>query len=161
MARLDQSNVTEKRKRSRKKKSRLEVSSSSESESEVEQRQRKKSTTKAIVTEESNPQETIKKARKKKNAVTQVDEDASMLDAEEPSHDVSAEQKSRPSQPDEDFTSIYLRKITAELGDDLNKVREAQDFTAKSLPMLIHALKQGESIFSTEEKKRVVGAVNA
>ena len=59
---------------------------------------------------------------------------------------------------EEEFANIYLRKITAEIGDDLDKVREANDFTARSLPILIHALKQGQSIFSPEEKKRVIGA---
>jgi len=66
--------------------------------------------------------------------------------------------KSVPSQPQEDFGAIYLRKIAAELADDLDKVREAQDFKANSVPMLIHALKQGESMFSAEERRRVVGA---
>ena len=66
--------------------------------------------------------------------------------------------QSVPSQPQEDFGAIYLRKIAAELADDLDKVREAQDFKANSVPMLIHALKQGESMFSAEERRRVVGA---
>jgi ribosome assembly protein 3 len=59
---------------------------------------------------------------------------------------------------EEDFSSIYLRKITAELGDDLNTVREANDFTSRSLPMLIHALKQGESCYGVEERRRIVTA---
>jgi hypothetical protein len=58
----------------------------------------------------------------------------------------------------EDFASIYLRKVTAELGDDLDKVRVAQDFNANSIPMLVKALRQGESMFGVEEKRRVVGA---
>lgn len=61
------------------------------------------------------------------------------------------------SKVDEDFDSIYIRKITTELADDLDKVRSAQDFKANSIPMLIHALKQGESLYSGEEKRRVVG----
>lgn len=63
------------------------------------------------------------------------------------------------AQANEDFQAIYLRKITTELADDLDKVREAPDFKASSVPMLIHALKQGESLFSAEEKRRVVGAI--
>jgi ribosome assembly protein 3 len=66
--------------------------------------------------------------------------------------------KSKPSQASEDFNAIYLRKIAAEVADDLDKVREAQDFKANSVPMLIHALRQGESMFNVEEKRRVVGA---
>ena len=61
----------------------------------------------------------------------------------------------------DDFGALYLRKIAAEFADDLDKVREAPDFKASSVPMLIHALKQGESLYSVEERKRVVGAANA
>jgi ribosome assembly protein 3 len=92
-------------------------------------------------------------------------EDVSMIDAT-PDSLASASppapskaQESRQEQ-EQKFSTIYMKKITAELADDLDKVREAQDFTSRSLPMLIHALKQGESLFSTEEKRRVVGAVN-
>ncbi|KAF2130165.1 hypothetical protein P153DRAFT_264455, partial [Dothidotthia symphoricarpi CBS 119687] len=56
---------------------------------------------------------------------------------------------------EDEFNTIYLRKITTELADDLDKVREAQDFKASSVPMLIHALKQGGSLFSKVEKSRV------
>lgn len=61
-----------------------------------------------------------------------------------------------PGKLAEDFDAIYIRKITTEVADDLDKVRSAQDFKANSIPMLIHALKQGESLFSAEEKRRVV-----
>lgn len=61
----------------------------------------------------------------------------------------------------EDFASIYLRKVTAELADDLDKVREAKDFNSNSIPMLIHALKQGESMYSVEEKRRVLSAAGS
>lgn len=64
----------------------------------------------------------------------------------------------KASKQDDEFSSIYLRKIASELADDLDKVREANDFTIRSLPMLIHALKQGQSIFGEEDKRRVVGA---
>ena len=80
--------------------------------------------------------------------------------------DVPAQAATKPTQSQsqaqsqEDFNAIYLRKITTELADDLDKVREAQDFKASSVPMLIHALKQGESLFSAEEKRRVVSAVS-
>jgi ribosome assembly protein 3 len=77
-----------------------------------------------------------------------------MTDAPEP-----APAPKKPSKTtQEDFSAIYLRKVAAELADDLDKVREAQDFKANSVPMLIHALRQGESMFSAEEKRRVVGA---
>lgn len=62
---------------------------------------------------------------------------------------------------DAEFDAIYIRKITTELADDLDKVREAQDFKANSIPMLIHALKQGEGLFSVEEKRRVIATSKA
>lgn len=58
----------------------------------------------------------------------------------------------------EEFSAVYLKKVTTELADDLLKVRDAQDFKASSLPMLVHALRQGSSIYSAEEKRRIVNA---
>jgi len=52
-----------------------------------------------------------------------------------------------------DFESFYLRTITKELSDDLDKIRSANDFSEKSVPILIHALQQGHKIFSDEEKE--------
>jgi hypothetical protein len=66
--------------------------------------------------------------------------------------------KTDSPQSEGDFTSFYLQKVTAELADDLDKVREASDFTARSLPLLVHALKQGESTFSVEEKRRIAAS---
>ncbi|MCJ1224113.1 hypothetical protein MMC12_000756 [Toensbergia leucococca] len=56
-----------------------------------------------------------------------------------------------------DFESFYLQKVTAEFADDLDRVRNAEDFRDKSLPLLINALKQGASIFSEEERRKVMG----
>lgn len=61
----------------------------------------------------------------------------------------------------EEFNAIYLKKVAAEVADDLDKVREAQDFKASSVPMLVHALMQGEGLFSVDEKRRVVEAARA
>lgn len=73
----------------------------------------------------------------------------------------SASQASQASKTtQDDFSALYLRKIAAEFADDLDKVREAPDFKASSVPMLIHALKQGETLFSGEERRRVVGAAS-
>jgi ribosome assembly protein 3 len=102
---------------------------------------------------EDSPAPPIKKSKKKaKSAPT--NEDIDMIDAPAP----APTSVSKMSKPKEDFSAIYLRKIAAEVADDLDKVREAQDFKANSVPMLIHALRQGESMFSVEEKRRVVGA---
>jgi ribosome assembly protein 3 len=47
-----------------------------------------------------------------------------------------------------------------ELEEDLDKIRSAGDFQDSSLPILISALKQGERIFSSEEKNRIMGSSN-
>lgn len=81
-----------------------------------------------------------------------------MTDAPQESSVPVSKKSKAPASSREDFSAIYLRKIAAELVDDLDKVREAQDFKANSVPMLIHGLKQGESMYSANEKRRVVGA---
>ena len=58
----------------------------------------------------------------------------------------------------EAFQSYYLRRITAELSDELDSLRSAQDFTDASLPMLMKALKQGVDCFSLAEQRTVVEA---
>jgi ribosome assembly protein 3 len=55
-----------------------------------------------------------------------------------------------------DFASFYLRKVAMELEDDLDKIRSAGDFKQSSLDLLISALRQGESIFSADEKRQVM-----
>ncbi len=115
---------------------------------------------------EASPAPTpVKKEKRKKPKAggapdVQPGEDVAMTDA--PAPPPAAKPASKTSrQVQEDFSAIYLRKVAAEFADDLDKVREAQDFKASSVPMLIHALKQGESLFSVEERRRVVGAANA
>ena len=94
-----------------------------------------------------------KKEKKKKSKPTPAEtEDVPMEDA--------PALASVPKTTQEDFSAIYLRKIASEFADDLDKVREAQDFKASSVPMLIHALKQGESLFSGVEKGRVISATS-
>ena len=110
-----------------------------------------------------DPAPAKKEKKKKAKADTAPDEDVNMEDApaspDSPPPAKSATKSSKQAQ--EEFGPLYLRKIAAEFADDLDKVREAQDFKASSVPMLIHALKQGESLFTPEEKRRVVGAANA
>ncbi|KAF1808462.1 hypothetical protein P152DRAFT_217849 [Eremomyces bilateralis CBS 781.70] len=57
---------------------------------------------------------------------------------------------------DEEFVPFYLRQVTTELSDDLDKLRNATDFSAKSLPILIQALQEGHIIFSPEQKARIM-----
>ncbi|KAF2242128.1 hypothetical protein BU26DRAFT_610490 [Trematosphaeria pertusa] len=158
-------NGAEKLKRSKKRKSRTEVEvSSSESDSGVKQKNRKPvhvGENGASTATEEISSTSPKKVKPSKTTPAQEEGNASTAeDGTSPPPAVSsAKLKSTPNEA-EDFTSIYLRKVTAELADDLDKVREANDFKASSLPMLINALKQGESIYSAEEKRRVVSAAN-
>ncbi|KAF2177388.1 hypothetical protein K469DRAFT_376337 [Zopfia rhizophila CBS 207.26] len=161
MAKSTPSNSTQKPKRSRKRKARTDVASSSESESEKSDvgKRKKSETDKDELAQDAGAIKASKKVKKEKkksksnaNSETpEVNGDVSMAVPEEG-------QSPAPPCQDEDFTSLYLRKVTAELADDLDKVREANDFTNRSMPMLIHALRQGESIFGVEEKRRIVSA---
>lgn len=65
--------------------------------------------------------------------------------------------KENTTKQEDDFSSYYLRKVTMELEEDLDKIRSAGDFTDSSLPILITALRQGEAVFSHEEKQRIMG----
>lgn len=59
---------------------------------------------------------------------------------------------------DSEFSSSYLQRLTQELSEDLDKVRNADDFKADSVPFLVHALAQGTAQFSKDDKRRVVQA---
>lgn len=57
------------------------------------------------------------------------------------------------------FEEFYLRQATREFANDLDKLRSAGDFhAAKSVPLLIAALKQGTKVFSLEERRKVVSS---
>ncbi len=64
-------------------------------------------------------------------------------------------QSSLPSK--EDFESYYMKRVTAEFADDIDKLRHAPDFSEQSVPVLIEGLRQGSKGFSEEEKERVMG----
>lgn len=104
--------------------------------------------------------------KEKKNKKYKTSSSSVEPDQDVPMEDAPASTPAKPTskanaQKQDDFSAIYLRKVAAEFADDLDKVREAQDFKASSVPMLIHALKQGESLFTVEERRRVVGAAKA
>ncbi|KAF2470488.1 uncharacterized protein BDR25DRAFT_287455 [Lindgomyces ingoldianus] len=176
MAAPNHSSGLEKRKRSKKKKSRtLVLSSDSESDVDTGKKSRNEkgeSVKKSGDVKGSSPEKIAKKGKKeKKRAKSDASSSSPLPNSEDATTARQGEElvdtpptpaKSTPTtaRPKQDFTSIYLHKVTTELADDLDKVREANDFTNRSLPMLIHALKQGESIFGAEERKRVESAAN-
>lgn len=61
-------------------------------------------------------------------------------------------------QVSEEFTSYYLQRVTKEFAEDLDKVRNADDFKNDALPLLISALQQGTALFSPDEQRRIVTA---
>ena len=64
-------------------------------------------------------------------------------------------QKKPKQDHDKIFEDFYLRQATREFANDLDKLRSAGDFNAKSVPLLISALKQGTGCFSVDERKKV------
>lgn len=48
----------------------------------------------------------------------------------------------------EAFTSFYLQRATREFAEDLDTIRNADDFRSDSIPTLFSALSQGTSMFS-------------
>ncbi|KAL8812191.1 MAG: hypothetical protein Q9200_001231 [Gallowayella weberi] len=55
------------------------------------------------------------------------------------------------------FEAFYLKQITTEFADDLDKLRNASDFNDKFLPILIDGLKCTARTYSEEEKAKVMG----
>ena len=56
-----------------------------------------------------------------------------------------------------DFEAWYVKAITEHYGNELDKVRQAQDFKASSIPILAHTLRQGTRLFSDKDKEIVLG----
>lgn len=54
------------------------------------------------------------------------------------------------------FSALYLQKLTQELSEDLDKIRNADDFKAESVPFLVHALQQGAQQFSSAQQNAVL-----
>jgi len=65
------------------------------------------------------------------------------------------------SRAEEKFQEYYMTYITREHADDLETLRSAPDFTDRSLPLLIRALRAGVNIFNKEEKATIVGLAQA
>ncbi|KAH6606280.1 hypothetical protein Trco_005433 [Trichoderma cornu-damae] len=54
------------------------------------------------------------------------------------------------------FPALYLQRVTQELSEDLDKIRNADDFKADSVPFLVHALQQGAHQFSSAQQNAVL-----
>lgn len=58
----------------------------------------------------------------------------------------------------EEFASYYLQQSTKEFAEDLDKIRSADDFKGDAVAMLVKSLRQGTSLFSAADQKRVLKA---
>lgn len=54
------------------------------------------------------------------------------------------------------FTSYYLQRATQELSEDLDKIRNADDFRNDAIPILVNALSQGTSMFSPADQRKIM-----
>lgn len=59
------------------------------------------------------------------------------------------------------FTSYYLQRATKEFAEDLDKIRNADDFKNDAIPVLVNALSQGTSVFSPADQRRIVASEGA
>ncbi|KAL8981218.1 MAG: hypothetical protein Q9205_003935 [Flavoplaca limonia] len=105
----------------------------------------------------------VGKSKKSKSTATEpaVSTTQSASSPHEPAEpDLPSPLKSETSEkPEEiDFETFYLKQVTTEFADDLDKLRNASDFTEKSMPVLIDALKGTARMYSDEEKADVMGA---
>ncbi|KAK6953394.1 hypothetical protein Daesc_005697 [Daldinia eschscholtzii] len=58
----------------------------------------------------------------------------------------------------QEFTSYYLQQSTKEFAEDLDKIRNADDFKGDAVAMLVKSLQQGTSLFSAADQERTVKA---
>lgn len=55
----------------------------------------------------------------------------------------------------DDFAAQYLRHVTSEFADEIERLRKAKDFRDSSVPILVEALKQGSEMYSVDERTRL------
>jgi ribosome assembly protein 3 len=56
------------------------------------------------------------------------------------------------------FSKYYLGRAIQEFEEDLDGVRAADDFKGDAVALLVNALQQGTSVYSSEEQRRIVTA---
>jgi ribosome assembly protein 3 len=116
-------------------------SASSDSESETSQPQR--------ISETKSAQ-----APKNNKSPSPSEEEANTDSNQEPRFTAKRPRKNT----EQAFEDFYLQQVTKEFANDLDKLRSASDFrAAKSVPLLIAALKQGTACFGKDERVKVGG----
>lgn len=97
------------------------------------------------------------KKRKRKEKERSSLEEGATEDAASNDAVTEAAAPAKPKDINSEFDAFYLRQVTAEFGNDLEKLRQAPDFKDAFVPVLVKALRQGASLFSESEKKLVLG----
>ncbi|THX11387.1 hypothetical protein D6D13_04926 [Aureobasidium pullulans] len=139
----------DKPKRLRKRKARTEDSSDSSSSSESE-------------SSDSEPEPKKKTVVKTKAKAKVVQRSPSRSSSPEEDQTIAPSGlQVAESEAEDAFTSFYLRQMTTEFAEDLDKIRSAGDFNDKSLGLLISALKQGRECFDRHDRLAVGKAIVA
>ncbi|TIA03210.1 hypothetical protein D6C82_02081 [Aureobasidium pullulans] len=144
----------DKPKRLRKRKARTEVSDSSDSSDSSSSSESESSDS-----EPAPKKKTVVKTKAKAKAVQRSPSRSSSPEEDQtiaPSGPQVAE-----SEAEDAFTSFYLRQMTTEFAEDLDKIRSAGDFNDKSLGLLISALRQGRECFDRHDRLAVGKAIVA
>ncbi|TKA66982.1 hypothetical protein B0A49_07156 [Cryomyces minteri] len=107
--------------------------------------------------EEAPVAKKAKKSRKISNAQHRTADAQEQPESPTDSATPAPARSSNQLEPDaeEAFQQFYLRQVTAEFAEDLDKIRAAGDFSDRALPVLVGALRQGTACFSAEERRRV------
>ena len=83
-------------------------------------------------------------------------QDKDALDPAKQSSSNATKSEEIPKAP-QTFEQYYLSTVTKEFASDIDKLRAAPDFRDHFVPILVEALGQGASIYTEEEKARVMG----
>ncbi|KAF1352341.1 ribosome-assembly protein 3-domain-containing protein [Delphinella strobiligena] len=145
----------EKPKRIRKRKARTEVSSDSSSDSTSSDEQ-SEAEEKVVRVEKKQKGTKNKQFKVKSHSASTLSTDPSATSSNVPDSPTTINAHTANNQTAEDaFTSFYLRQMTTEFAEDLDKIRSAGDFDNKSISMLVAALQQGRSCFTKDERLSV------
>ncbi|KAI0244840.1 hypothetical protein L0F63_001177, partial [Massospora cicadina] len=58
------------------------------------------------------------------------------------------------------FREVYMESVTETYGDELNRLREAEEFTQARLELLIDSIESGMALFSESDRALLVGTPN-
>ncbi|CAD0082468.1 unnamed protein product [Aureobasidium vineae] len=142
--------------RLRKRKARTEVSDSSDSSDSSSSSESDSSDS-----EPTPKKQTVVKSKAKANTVQRSPSRSSSPEEDQTTTPSTSGPQVGDTKAEDAFTSFYLRQMTTEFAEDLDKIRSAGDFNDKSLGLLIGALKQGRECFDRHDRLAVGKAIIA